>query len=115
MSRLETPVCTLLGIEVPIVQAGMSTYTTPELVAAVSNAGGLGIIGGLFREPSIAAPKGARNSVKRAYRANRKHPKTIHPMASSIEPRDRSSALVPNRIRRTPLMRHQQSLPAQLT
>ena len=29
----------------------MSSYTTPELVAAVSNAGGLGIIGGLFREP----------------------------------------------------------------
>jgi len=28
----------------------MSTYTTPELVAAVSNAGGLGIIGGLFRD-----------------------------------------------------------------
>src|ERR1700730_6034100 len=28
----------------------MSTYTTSELVAAVSNAGGLGIIGGLFRE-----------------------------------------------------------------
>jgi NAD(P)H-dependent flavin oxidoreductase YrpB (nitropropane dioxygenase family) len=29
----------------------MSSYTTPELVAAVSNAGGLGIIGGLSREP----------------------------------------------------------------
>ena len=29
----------------------MSSYTTPELVAAVSNAGGLGIIGGLFRGP----------------------------------------------------------------
>jgi len=41
----------LLGIGLPIVQAGMSSYTTPELVAAVSNAGGLGIIGGLFREP----------------------------------------------------------------
>ena len=41
----------LFNIELPIVQAGMSTYTTPELVAAVSNAGGLGIIGALFREP----------------------------------------------------------------
>jgi NAD(P)H-dependent flavin oxidoreductase YrpB (nitropropane dioxygenase family) len=51
MSRLQTPVCALLGIELPIAQAGMSTYTTPELVAAVSNAGGLGIIGGLFRDP----------------------------------------------------------------
>lgn len=51
MSKLHTPVCALLGIELPILQAGMSTYTTPELVAAVSNAGGLGIIGGLGRSP----------------------------------------------------------------
>jgi NAD(P)H-dependent flavin oxidoreductase YrpB (nitropropane dioxygenase family) len=36
-----------LGIEIPILQAGMAGCTTPELVAAVSNAGGLGIIGGL--------------------------------------------------------------------
>jgi len=49
MSRLRTPVCDVLGIEIPILQAAMSTYTTPELVAAVSNAGGLGIIGGLDR------------------------------------------------------------------
>jgi NAD(P)H-dependent flavin oxidoreductase YrpB (nitropropane dioxygenase family) len=44
--RLNTPVCRLLGIERPIVQAGMARCTTPELVAAVSNAGGLGIIAG---------------------------------------------------------------------
>jgi len=49
MSRLATPVCEVLGIEVPIVQAGMATYTSAELVAAVSNAGGLGIIGALGR------------------------------------------------------------------
>jgi len=48
---LHTPVCGLLGIDVPILQAGMSRYTTPQLVAAVSNAGGLGIIGGLGRTP----------------------------------------------------------------
>jgi NAD(P)H-dependent flavin oxidoreductase YrpB (nitropropane dioxygenase family) len=51
MARLQTSVCDLLGIQLPIFQAGMSSYTTPELVAAVSNAGGLGIIGGLSREP----------------------------------------------------------------
>jgi len=50
MGNLQTPVCDLLGIQLPIFQAGMSTYTTPELVAAVSNAGGLGIIGGMFRD-----------------------------------------------------------------
>ena len=49
MSRLRTPVCGVLGIEVPIVQGGMSTYTSAALVAAVSNAGGLGIIGALGR------------------------------------------------------------------
>jgi NAD(P)H-dependent flavin oxidoreductase YrpB (nitropropane dioxygenase family) len=51
MTRLRTPVCGLLGIDVPILQAGMATLTTPELVAAVSSAGGLGIIGGLDRTP----------------------------------------------------------------
>ncbi len=49
MSRLHTPVCDLLGIEFPIFQGGMATYTSAELVAAVSNAGGLGIIGALGR------------------------------------------------------------------
>ena len=51
MARLQTPICDLLGIQLPIFQAGMSSYTTPELVAAVSIAGGLGIIGGLSRGP----------------------------------------------------------------
>ena len=55
MTRLQTPVCDLLGIQLPIVQAGMSSYTTPELVAAVSNAGGLGTIGGLVDTPEDVA------------------------------------------------------------
>jgi NAD(P)H-dependent flavin oxidoreductase YrpB (nitropropane dioxygenase family) len=60
MSRLHTPVCDLLGIDIPILQAGMSTYTSPELVAAVSNAGGLGIIGGLGRTPQDLSEEIAR-------------------------------------------------------
>jgi NAD(P)H-dependent flavin oxidoreductase YrpB (nitropropane dioxygenase family) len=51
MNRLHTAVCKLLRIAIPIFQAGMARSTTPELVAAVSNAGGLGIIGGLSRTP----------------------------------------------------------------
>jgi enoyl-[acyl-carrier protein] reductase II len=39
---LRTPFCELVGIDVPIIQAPMTPWTTPELVAAVSNAGGLG-------------------------------------------------------------------------
>jgi NAD(P)H-dependent flavin oxidoreductase YrpB (nitropropane dioxygenase family) len=46
---LHTRVCDVLGIELPIAQAGMSTFTSAELVAAVSNAGGLGILGALLR------------------------------------------------------------------
>ena len=45
---LRTPVCELLGIEVPIVQAAIWPATSPELVAAVCEAGGLGSIGAVF-------------------------------------------------------------------
>jgi nitronate monooxygenase len=37
--------CKSLNIQYPIIQAPMSGVTTPELVAAASNAGGLGILG----------------------------------------------------------------------
>lgn len=40
----ETRVCDLLGIEYPIIQGGMLWLATAELAAAVSNAGGLGVI-----------------------------------------------------------------------
>ncbi len=46
---LRTPVCELLGIEYPVVQAGMGPFTAAELVAAVSNAGGLGSLGAATR------------------------------------------------------------------
>jgi enoyl-[acyl-carrier protein] reductase II len=39
------PLCKLLGIKYPIIQGGMASLGTAELVSAVSNAGGLGIIG----------------------------------------------------------------------
>jgi NAD(P)H-dependent flavin oxidoreductase YrpB (nitropropane dioxygenase family) len=42
---IHTPVCNLLGITHPIVLGGMATGTSVPLVAAVSNAGGLGILG----------------------------------------------------------------------
>jgi nitronate monooxygenase len=37
--------CELLGVERPIIQAPMAGSTTPQLAAAVSNAGGLGSLG----------------------------------------------------------------------
>jgi enoyl-[acyl-carrier protein] reductase II len=45
---LRTPVCDLLGIEVPVMQAAIWPATSPELVAAVSEAGGLGSVGSVF-------------------------------------------------------------------
>ncbi|MCR4397535.1 MAG: enoyl-[acyl-carrier-protein] reductase FabK [Firmicutes bacterium] len=41
----ETPICRLLGLDYPIFQGGMAYLGTAELAAAVSEAGGLGIIG----------------------------------------------------------------------
>jgi enoyl-[acyl-carrier protein] reductase II len=43
---IRTPLCDLLGIKYPIVQGGMAWVGSAELAAAVSNAGGLGVIGG---------------------------------------------------------------------
>jgi enoyl-[acyl-carrier protein] reductase II len=45
VEMIQTRVCDLLGIEYPILQGGMAWVATAELAAAVSNAGGLGIIG----------------------------------------------------------------------
>jgi enoyl-[acyl-carrier protein] reductase II len=42
---LRTFLCNLLGIDAPVIQAGMGPFTGAELVAAVSNAGGLGSLG----------------------------------------------------------------------
>ncbi len=44
-SPLYTPLCEKLGIDVPIILAGMGTASGPDLTAAVSNAGGLGVLG----------------------------------------------------------------------
>lgn len=41
----KTEICEILNIKYPILQGGMAWVATAELAAAVSNAGGLGIIG----------------------------------------------------------------------
>ena len=48
---LQTPVCEILGIEYPIIQAGMGCIARGELAAAVSQAGGLGMIGSASLSP----------------------------------------------------------------
>jgi enoyl-[acyl-carrier protein] reductase II len=48
-SNMRTHLCDLIGIEHPVVQAAVAPFTSPELVAAVSNAGGLGSFGTALR------------------------------------------------------------------
>ena len=58
---MKTQITELLGIEHPIVQGGMHYVGLAELAAAVSNAGGLGIITGLTqRTPELLAKEIAR-------------------------------------------------------
>ena len=44
MTTLKTPLTELVGIEYPVVQTGMGWVAGARLVAATSNAGGLGIL-----------------------------------------------------------------------
>ncbi|KAJ0117037.1 2-nitropropane dioxygenase [Diaporthe amygdali] len=48
---ITTPITTLLGIQHPVILAGMARVSGGRLAAAVSNAGGLGVIGGFMYTP----------------------------------------------------------------
>ena len=54
-NALRTRLCDMLDIKYPIILAGMGGMggptSGPELVAAVSNAGGLGVLGCAFLSP----------------------------------------------------------------
>jgi enoyl-[acyl-carrier protein] reductase II len=58
---IRTALCDLLNIEYPIIQGGMAWVATAELAAAVSDAGGLGIIGS-----GAAPPDWLRDQLHRA-------------------------------------------------
>jgi NAD(P)H-dependent flavin oxidoreductase YrpB (nitropropane dioxygenase family) len=51
--QLRTPLTELLGIKHPILLAGMNVAASPGLAAAVTNAGGLGVIGGVGYTPKF--------------------------------------------------------------
>jgi NAD(P)H-dependent flavin oxidoreductase YrpB (nitropropane dioxygenase family) len=53
MAIIETPLTKLLGIKHPIMLAGMNGVAHSDLAAAVSNAGGIGTIGGLTLSPKV--------------------------------------------------------------
>ncbi len=54
-NHLHTPVCTLLGCDLPILLAGMGGVARSELVAAVAQAGGYGILGMVRETPQLIA------------------------------------------------------------
>ena len=49
---LRTELCDVLGVDVPIIQAGMSVHTSPALVVAVAESGALGSLGAWGRRLS---------------------------------------------------------------
>ncbi len=57
---LHTAICDLFGIKYPIMLAGMGGASTPALAAAVSNAGGLGVLGA-----AACAPDELRQWIRR--------------------------------------------------
>jgi len=63
MPSIYTSLCKLLDIKVPIIQAPISGAANPGLVAAVSNAGGLGIFAMHNR-----TPEGIRELIEEAHR-----------------------------------------------
>jgi nitronate monooxygenase len=52
-AALHTPLCDLLGIRYPICQAGMAFVARSALAAAVSSAGGLGVIAAAHGTPAL--------------------------------------------------------------
>jgi len=52
-NTISTPITKLFGIKYPILLAGMNVAAGPELAAAVTNAGGLGVIGGVGYTPAF--------------------------------------------------------------
>src|ERR1700761_629118 len=58
---MKTAITELFGIEHPIIQGGMHYVGFAEMAAAVSNAGGLGIITGLTQRP----PEGLAKEIAR--------------------------------------------------
>jgi NAD(P)H-dependent flavin oxidoreductase YrpB (nitropropane dioxygenase family) len=51
--RIENGLTKLLGIQHPVILAGMNAVSGAELASAVSNAGGLGVVGGLGWTPKF--------------------------------------------------------------
>ena len=79
-NHLHTPVCTLLGCDVPILLAGMGGVARSELVAAVAHAGGYGILGMVRETPQLIAEEIA------AVRARTDRPFAVNLIPAATDP-----------------------------
>lgn len=89
----EFALCRLLDIKYPIIQGGMAWLGTTELVSAVSNAGGLGVIGS-----GDAPPDWVRNQI-RATRERTDKPFGVNIMLMSPFVRDNLQVILDEGIR----------------
>ena len=85
---IRTALCDLLGIEHPILLAGMGVWgmaTPPALVAAVSEAGGLGVLGcsGLSPEEIRRRIKAVRALTDKPFGVDLLLPATLAPAATT--------------------------------
>lgn len=78
-TALDTPLRRMLGIEVPVLQAGMAEAARAELVAAVSEAGGLGVLGAAPMRPELIREQVAivRKATDRPFGINLVFPKEL--------------------------------------
>lgn len=80
-------ICQILGIEKPVIQGPLSWLTDARLVAAVSNAGGLGVLGpnaGLTAETAVSTPEETAEKMREEIRKTKKL--TEKPFAVNLIP-----------------------------
>lgn len=73
-------ICQILGIEKPVIQGPLSWLTDARLVAAVSNVGGLGVLGpnaGLTAETAVSTPEETAEKCVKKFVKPKTYRKTI--------------------------------------
>ena len=88
---LRTRLCDLLGIDYPVLQSGMGLIAGPDLVAAVSGAGALGIVAGfmLGADPLRAAIRDVRAGTQRSFGVNLWLSEDLRPSGAAGRPSDK--------------------------
>ncbi len=91
--KLHSPLCDLFDIEYPVVLAGMGSASTPELAAAVSNAGGLGVIGAAALQPETLREwiRRTRSLTDKPFGVDTLLPASVRRAAAQREPGDEAA------------------------